>query len=59
LDFWSLVDTHNSVVKVEKESWLGGEINNPEVYKDDYTTFRGARDARLIVHLRNKLLCLR
>jgi hypothetical protein len=40
LDFWNLVDTHKPDVITGTESWLREEINNAEVFRDDYTTFR-------------------
>jgi len=40
LEFWNLVDTCNSYVIKGTESWLREEINNSEVFRDDYKTFR-------------------
>jgi len=40
LQFWNLVDTYNPDVILGTESWLGEEINNAEVFLDNYSTFR-------------------
>jgi len=39
LVFWNLVNTCNPYV-IKAQSWLRVEINNSEVFMDDYTTFR-------------------
>ena len=46
LEFWNLVDTYNTDVIIGTESWLREEINNAEVFRDDYTTFRRDRCTR-------------
>jgi len=46
LEFWNLVDTYNPDVIIGTESWLTEEINNAEVFRDDYTTFRRDRYTR-------------
>jgi len=43
LEFWNLIDTYNSDVVIGTESWLSEEINNAEVFRDDYITFRRDR----------------
>ena len=43
LEFWNLVDTYIPDVIIGTESWLREEINNAEVFRDDYTTFRRER----------------
>ena len=43
LEFWNLVYTHNPYVITGTESWHREEINNAEVFRDDYTTFRRER----------------
>ena len=43
LEFWNLVDTYNPDVIIGTESWLSEEINNAEVFRDDYSTCRGDR----------------
>jgi hypothetical protein len=43
LEFWNLVDTYNPDVVIGTESWLSEEINNAEVFRDDYITFRRDR----------------
>jgi hypothetical protein len=40
LEFWNLVDTYNPDVVIGTESWLSDEINNAEVFRDGYITFR-------------------
>ena len=37
---WNLIDTYNPDVVIGTESWLSEEINNAEVFRDDYITFR-------------------
>jgi len=46
LEFWNLVDTYNPDVVIGTESWLSDEINNAEVFRDDYITFRRDRSTR-------------
>ena len=46
VDFWNLVDTYNPDVIIGTESWLREEINNAEVFRDEYTTFRRDRCTR-------------
>ena len=43
LEFWNLVDTYNPDVIIGTESWLREEINNAEVFRDNYTIFRRDR----------------
>ena len=43
LEFWNLVDTYNSDVIIGMEPWLREEINNAEVVRDNYSTFRRDR----------------
>jgi hypothetical protein len=43
LEFWNLIDTYNPDVVIGMESWLHEEINNAEVFRDDYITFRRDR----------------
>jgi len=40
LTFWNLVDTYNPDVVIGTESWISEEINNAEVFADDYVTLR-------------------
>ena len=40
LEFWNLIDTYNPDVVIGTESWLSGEINNADVFRDDYIVFR-------------------
>jgi hypothetical protein len=43
LEFRNLVHTCNPYVIKGTESWLREEINNTELFRDDYTTFKGDR----------------
>ena len=43
LEFCNVIDTYNPDVVVETQSWLSEQINNDEVLKDDYVTFRRDR----------------
>jgi len=46
LEFWNLIDTCNPDVVIGTESWLSEEINNAEVFRDVYITFRRDRCSR-------------
>jgi len=46
LEFWNLIDTYNPDVVIGTESWLSEEINNAEIFRDDYITFRRDRFSR-------------
>jgi len=46
VEFWSLIDTYNPDVVIGTESWLSEEINNAEVFREDYITFRRDRCTR-------------
>jgi hypothetical protein len=46
LEFWNLIDRYNPDVIIGTESWLREEINNAEIFRDDYTTFRTDRCTR-------------
>ena len=46
LDFWNLIDTYNSDVVIDTESWLSEEISKAEYFRADYTTFRRDRHFR-------------
>jgi len=43
LEFWNLIDTYNPDVVIGTESWLSEEINNAELFRNDYITFRRDR----------------
>jgi hypothetical protein len=43
LEFWNLIKTHNPDVVTGTELWLHEEINNAELFRDDYITFRRDR----------------
>ena len=60
LEFWNLVDTYNPDVIIGTESWLREEINSAEVFRDDYTTFRGDRCTRgggVLIYVKNYIDC--
>ena len=40
---WNLIDTYNPDVVMHTESWLSEEINNAEVFRDNYIAFRRYR----------------
>jgi len=46
LEFWNLIDTYKLDVVISTESWLSEEINNAELFRDDYITFRTDRCTR-------------
>ena len=46
LEFWNLIVAYNPAVVIGTESWLGEEINNAEVFEDDYIMFRRDRCSR-------------
>jgi hypothetical protein len=46
LEFWNLNDTYNPDVVIGTESWISEEINNPEIFRDDYKIFRRDRYSR-------------
>jgi len=46
LEFWNLVDTYNPDIMIGTESWLREEIENTEIFRADFTTFRRDRHAR-------------
>jgi hypothetical protein len=46
LEVWNLVDTYNPDVVIGTESWLKEDINNAEVFRADFTTFRRDRCLR-------------
>jgi len=43
LEFWNFIDTYNPDVVIGTGSWLSEEINNAEVFRDDYISFRRDR----------------
>jgi len=46
LELWNLIDTYKPDVVIGTESWLSEEINNAEIFGDDYITFRRDRCSR-------------
>jgi hypothetical protein len=60
LEFWNLIDTYNPNVVIGTESWLNEEINNADVFSDDYITFRRDRCTRgggVFICFKNKIDC--
>jgi len=60
LEFWNLIDTYNPEVVIRTESWLSEEINNAEVFRDDYITFRRDRCTRgggVFICVKNDIDC--
>ena len=45
LEFWNLIDTYKPD-EIGTESWIGEEINNAEVFRDIYLTFRRNKCSR-------------
>ena len=41
-----MIDTYNTDVVIGTESWLSGEINDAEIFRDNYITFRRDRCSR-------------
>jgi len=46
LEFCSVIYTYNPDDVIGTESWLSEQINNAEVFRDDYVTFRRDRCTR-------------
>ena len=60
LEFWNLMDTYNPDVVIGTESWLSEEINNAEVFRDDYIIFRRDRCSRgggVFIGVKNYIDC--
>ena len=60
LEFWNLVDTYIPDIIIGTESWLSEEINNAEVFRDDYITFRrdrGTRGGGVFICVKNYIDC--
>ena len=60
LEFWNLIDTHNPDVAIGTESWLSEEINNAEILRDGYITFRRDRCSRgggVFICVKNYIVC--
>ena len=45
-EFWNLINTYNPDVVIGTESYLRGDVENAEVFRADYTTFRRDRSVR-------------
>jgi hypothetical protein len=53
--------THNPDVIIGMESWLKEEINNSEVFRDNYTTFRKERNTQnggVLIYVKNNIVCV-
>jgi len=60
LEFWNLIDTYNPDVIIGTESWLYQGINNAEVFRGDYMTFRRDRCSRgggVFICVKNYIVC--
>jgi hypothetical protein len=60
LEFWNLIDTYNPDGVRGTESWLSKEINNAEVFRDNYITFRRNRCTRgggVFICFKNSIDC--
>jgi hypothetical protein len=60
LEFWNLVDTYNPDVVIGMESWLKEDTSNAEIFRADFTTFRGDRSAHgwgVFIYLKNFIPC--
>jgi hypothetical protein len=60
LEFWNLIETYNPDVVIGTESWLHEEINNAELFRGDYITFRRDRCSRgggVFICVKNHIDC--
>jgi hypothetical protein len=60
LEFWNLIETYNPDGVTGTESWLNEEINNAEVFRGDYITFRRDRCPRgggVFICVKNHINC--
>jgi len=60
LEFSNLIDTYNSDLVICTEPWLNEEINNDEIFRDDYITFsrdRCCRDGGVFICVKNYINC--
>jgi len=60
LEFWNLIDTYNPDVVIGTKSWLSEEINNVEVFRDDYINFRRdsySRGGGVFICVKNYIDC--
>jgi hypothetical protein len=61
LEFWNLIEIYNPDVIIGTESWLHQEINNAEVFRGDYITFRRDRCSRggggVFICVKNHIVC--
>ena len=59
-EFWNLIDIYNPDVVIGTESWLSEQINNAEIFMDDYITFRrdrGSRGGGVFICIKNYIDC--
>ena len=60
LQFWNSIDTYKSGVVIGTESWLSEEVNNAEVFRDDYINFRRDRCFRgggVFICIKSYIVC--
>ena len=60
LEFWNLIDTYNPHVVTDTESWLYEDVNNAEVFRGDYITYRRDRCSRwggVFICIKNHIAC--
>jgi hypothetical protein len=60
LEFWNLIETHNPDVVIGTESWLHEDINNAELFRDNFITFRRDRCSRgggVFICVKNHIDC--
>ena len=59
LEFWNLIETYNPDV-IGTESWLHEEVNNAEVFRDNYITcrrYRSSRGSGVFICIKNHVSC--
>jgi hypothetical protein len=60
LEFCNVIDAYNPDVVIGTESWLSEQINNAEVFRDDYITFRRNRCTQgggVFICVKNYIVC--
>jgi hypothetical protein len=60
LEYRNLIDTYNPGVVIGTEPWQSEEINNAEVFRDDYITFRRhtcSRGGGVFICVKNHIDC--
>ena len=61
-EFWNLIETYNPEVVTGTESWLNEEINDAEVFRADYITFRRnirkfSQGGGVFICIKNHIFC--